>query len=282
MDFDLNNVRAALDEDRLSGLPLELILEILSRVDTKLAIQTCLLLFPRWKLFWTLLPSLKFSNSGIKTLADFSKFVTHVLSHRNHQVEVSSVNLCFHGEAAQGFVKEIANYAFSHNVHELIVYSTTRNECPPSLFKSQTLKHLTFRTSVYALCLTPKTPWDFPALTTLYLKDMSLCDDRRESLDLFSKCVNLQNLTLENITVEAKVLEIITPRLANLRLDNNRGYNINVIAHQLVNLTIIQCSIGDLNIPSGLSSFCYKGYHTPHWFKNWHFSVNKVTVSLRI
>ncbi|XP_071695686.1 F-box/FBD/LRR-repeat protein At3g26920-like [Rutidosis leptorrhynchoides] len=286
MDFNHNNVRSALKEDRLSSLPLELIIQILSRVDTKLAIQTCLLLFPRWKRIWTLMPSLNFSTSGIKNLAKFSKFVTRVLYHRNHQVEVSSVNLYFRGADTQNFVTQITNYAISHNVQELILDVRPKNKFPLYLFSSQTLKHLTFRTYTYDPCLTPITPWDFPALTTLYLKDISLCDDRRKSLDIFSRCVNLQNLTLEFVKVNAKVFDIITPRLSNLTLAYYRGSNvINVTAPQLKNLTIIGCSlINDLNIPSGLglSSFCYKGYHPPHWFKNYHLSVNKVTVSLRL
>ncbi|XP_071695684.1 putative F-box/FBD/LRR-repeat protein At4g03220 [Rutidosis leptorrhynchoides] len=278
-----NNATAALDEDRLSSLPLELIIQILSRVDTKLAIQTCLLLFPRWKLIWTLMPCLNFSSNGFKTLPKFSEFVTHVLSHRNHQVEVSSVNLYIHGADTENFMREITNYTISHNVQELILDVRPKNEFPSYLFRSQTLKHLTLRTSSFGPCLTPRTPWDFPALTTLYLKDIWLCDDECKSLDLFSNCVNLRNFTLELVIVKAKVFKINTPRLANLTLVNYRGYNvIKVIAHQLENLTIIECSINDLKIPSGLSSFCYKGYYPPHWFRNSYFSVNKVSVSLRL
>ncbi|XP_071715155.1 uncharacterized protein [Rutidosis leptorrhynchoides] len=281
MDFDLNNVIVLDEEDRLSSLPLELILQILSRVDTKIAIQTCLLLIPRWKLIWTLMPCLNFSRWGFKTVTKFSEFVTHVLSHRNHQVQVSSVKLSFNGAATEDFVKNIVNYAFSHNVQKLILKIRPKNESFPYLFRSHTLKHLTIRNFGFDPCPTPKAPWSFPVLTTLYLRDISLCDDRHESVDVFSKCVNLHNLTLESVTVGAKVLEIITPRLVNLRLISYGGYNvINDIAPQLENLTIIYCSIKELNIPSTLSSFCYKGCSRPYWFKNCF--VNKVTLSLRI
>ncbi|XP_071696038.1 F-box/LRR-repeat protein At3g26922-like [Rutidosis leptorrhynchoides] len=282
MDFDLNNVRSSLDDDRLSGLPPELILQILTRVDTKLAIQTCLLLNPRWKLIWTLMPCLNFSSSGFKTLAEFSKFVTHVLTHRNHQVEVSSVNLCLPGEDTQDFVREIVNYAFSNNVQELILDIRPKNEFPSNLFRSRTLKHLTFRNCTYAW-VTPKTQWDFPALTTLYLDGISLCEDEHESVDLFSKCINLQNLTLESVTVNAKVFEIITPRLSNLRLIHFSGSDgINVIAPQLENLTVIDCYLKYLNIPSGFSSFCYEGLDPPEWYKYFFYSVNKASVSLNV
>ncbi|XP_071695689.1 putative F-box/FBD/LRR-repeat protein At4g00315 [Rutidosis leptorrhynchoides] len=281
MDFDHNNVRAALDKDRLSALPLELIHEILSRFETKFVVQTCLLLSPRWKLIWTSMPSLNFSSTGFKTLSKFAKFVKHVLSHRNHQVEVSSVNLRFYGSASQVFVRKIVRYLFSHNVQKLKHF---KHELPPCLFSSKTLKHLTIRTCTLA-CLTPKIPWDFPALTTLYVDDITLCDDECESVDLFSKCVNLQNLTLENITVKAKVFDIITPRLSNLilRFIGKRDINfINVIAPQLENLTAINCSMKYLNIPSGFSSFCYEGCNPPRWYKDSIHSVKKVSVSLNL
>ncbi|XP_071695683.1 putative F-box/FBD/LRR-repeat protein At1g78760 [Rutidosis leptorrhynchoides] len=264
MDFDHKNVRAALDEDRLSGLPLELIHQILFHFDTKFVVQTCLLLSPKWKLMWTSMPCLKFSRGEFKTLPKYAEFVKHVMSHRNHKVDFTGAT-----------------------VQEQTVDSSpeAHHEFPPCLFSSQTLEHLTFTTFTFECCLTPKAPWDFPALTTLYLDDISLCDDERESLDLFSKCVNLQKLTLERITVKAKVFDIITPRLSDLRLrlindiDSN---DIKVIAPQLENLTIIDCSIKELNIPSGFSSFYYKGYDPPQWFKGCFHSVNKVTVNLSI
>ncbi|XP_071693896.1 putative F-box/FBD/LRR-repeat protein At4g03220 [Rutidosis leptorrhynchoides] len=287
MDFDHNNVSATIDEDRLSCLPHELIHPILSRFDTKFVVETCLLLSPRWKLIWTSMPCLNFSSSGFKTLRKFAKFVKHVLSLRDHQVQVSSINLSFNGPATQVFVRKIASYAFSHNDQELIVVCgyKTYNDFTLCLFSSQTLKHLTFRTYNFASCLTPKTPWDFPSLTTMYLDEISLCEYERESIDLFSKCVNLQNLTLEKITAEAKVFDIITPRLSNLilRYVGDRGSNvINVIAPQLENLTVINCSMKYLNIPSGFSSFCYEGYNPPRWYKDSFHSVNKVSVSLNI
>ncbi|XP_071696289.1 putative F-box/FBD/LRR-repeat protein At1g78760 [Rutidosis leptorrhynchoides] len=286
MDFDHSHVKAALNEDRLSSLPLELIHQILSRFDTKFVVQTCLLLSPRWKRIWTSMPCLNLSSRGFKTLPKFSKFVTNVLSHRNHQVEVSSVNLTFNGSTTQVFVRKIADYVCSHNVQELTVVSgfKTHNDFPPCLFSSQTLKHLTFKTSIYAHCLVPKTPWDFPALTTLYLDDISLCDDyQRESIDLFSTCVNLKNLTLEHFRVKAKVFDIITPQLSNLTLIKGRdSVVINLIAPQLVNITISDCSMKDLSIPSGLSSFYYQGHHPPQWLKDRFHPVNKVTFILHM
>ncbi|CAH1451081.1 unnamed protein product [Lactuca virosa] len=92
-------------EDRLSSLSDELIHKILSCFDIKFVVQTCLL-SSRWEYLWTSMPCLNFSS--FSPLPKFAKFVTNVLSHRNHQVEVSSIELDFHGGASQVFVKNIA------------------------------------------------------------------------------------------------------------------------------------------------------------------------------
>ncbi|KAL4570240.1 hypothetical protein LXL04_025891 [Taraxacum kok-saghyz] len=286
MDFDHDNVRLAVEEDRLSSLPDELIHKILSSFDTKFAVQTCLL-SPRWKLLWTSIPSLNFSSGQFPTLPKFSKFITNVLSHRNHQIEVSSVNLDFHGAASQVFVKKIANYAFSHNIQQLTVscWPKKHYQFPPSLFTSHSLKHFTISNGPFNFSpsITPKTPWDFPSLTSLHISHITLCDNHTQnSLDLFSKCVNLTNLTIEHLMVKnVGVFDIITPRLSNLTLYYGKFEPvINLIAPQLKNLTITNCSIDYLNVPPQLSSFYYRDHHPMKLSENRYYSLNKVSICL--
>nr|XP_043639022.1 putative F-box/FBD/LRR-repeat protein At4g03220 [Erigeron canadensis]XP_043639023.1 putative F-box/FBD/LRR-repeat protein At4g03220 [Erigeron canadensis] len=285
MDFDHENVRLVVNEDRLSSLPDELIHHILSCIDdTKFVVQTCLLLSPRWQFLWKSLPRLSFYSGRFPTLPKFSKFVTNVLSRRNNHVEVSSVKLKYSGAASQAFVKKIANYAFSHNVQELIVISWPKNyyEYPLCLFSSTSLKHFTFSSELLDPDFTPKmpkTPWNFPALTTLHLSEITLCEDKREYFDLFSNCVNLKNLSLSSFRVQAKVFDIISPRLSSLLLSKKKCTTvINVIAPQLENLTIINCSINHLDAAPGLSSFVYSGEAPLKWFKGSFHFLNKVSV----
>ncbi|KAL7610418.1 hypothetical protein Lser_V15G10538 [Lactuca serriola] len=285
MEFDDDNVRRrVVEEDRLSSLPDELIHKILSCFDIKFVVQTCLL-SSRWEYLWTSMPCLNFSS--FSPLPKFAKFMTNVLSHRNHQVEVSSVNLDFHGAASQVFVKKIAKYAFSHNVQQLTVvcFPKKHHQYPSCLFSSKSLQHFTLSNHPfsYAPCLTPKTPWDFPALTTLHLSHITLCDDHTEkSVDLFSKCVNLKNLTLKRFTVmDVEVFDIITPLLSNLVLiDCRRSISINLIAPQLENLTVLDCAISYLNVPAGVSSLCYRGYDPRKLSKDRFHSLNKVSICL--
>ncbi|CAI9275049.1 unnamed protein product [Lactuca saligna] len=283
MEFDHNKIGRVVKEDRLSSLPDELIHNILSCLDMKFAVQTCLL-SSRWKLLWTSMPCLNFTSWQFTSLPKFSKFVNHVLSHHNHQVEVSTVKLHFTGAASQVFVRKIVKYAFSHKVQQLTVYGSAKyrlTNYPPCLFSSHSLKHLTL-TAQHRPCITPKTPWDFPALTTLHLSDIILCeDDTEKSLDLFSKCVNLENLTLELFSVgNVEVFDIITPRLSNLMLAHGNSCSavINLIAPQLEKLTVISFSFKYLNAPPGLSSLLYWGRPPLQFCKDRFYSLNEVTI----
>ncbi|KAL7604749.1 hypothetical protein Lser_V15G15026 [Lactuca serriola] len=277
MEFDHNNVRWVVEQDRLSRLPDELLHKIMSCFDMKFVVETCLL-SSRWKLLWTSMPFLNFSSCNFGSLLRFAEFMTHVLFHRDHQREVSLLTLHFQGAANDFFVRKIADYVCSHNVQQLTIWLTHHlPNNPPFLFASNSLKHFTLTSIVIGACnITPKTPWDFPALTTLHLSGIVL------SGDLFSKCVNLKHLTLESfvINVDVEEFDIITPRLSNLMLIGGKCASkvINLIAPQLENLTIYHCIIKLLNAPSILSSLCYTGFPHPQLFKDCFHSLNEVTI----
>ncbi|CAH1416946.1 unnamed protein product [Lactuca virosa] len=276
MQFDHDNVRRVVEQDRLSRLPDELIHKIMSGFDMKFVVETCLM-SSRWKHLWTSMPFLNFSSCQFGSLLRFAEFMTHVLSHRNHQTEVSLLKLHFQGAANDFFVRKIANYVFSHNVQELTMWlGHNLPNNPPLLFSSNSLKHFTLTSVVIGACnITPKTPWDFPALTTLHLSGIVL------SGDLFSKCVNVKNLTLESFgIVDVEEFDIITPRLSNLMLIGGKCSRviINLIAPQLENLTIYHCIIRLLNAPSILSSLCYTGFPHPQLFKDCFRSLNEVPI----
>ncbi|KAJ0743334.1 putative F-box domain-containing protein [Helianthus annuus] len=84
-------------DDRLSFLPDDVIIEILSFVGIKDAIGTSVL-SSRWRFMWTLIPHLTFSTQDFSTMDNFFHFVTHVMSRRNNQLQLSSFNLCFRGK----------------------------------------------------------------------------------------------------------------------------------------------------------------------------------------
>ncbi|KAL7609342.1 F-box/LRR-repeat protein At3g26922 isoform X1 [Lactuca sativa] len=290
MEFDQDNIRPVVEEeeDRLSRLPDEVIRNILSCIDMKFGVQTCLL-STRWKLVWTSIPCLKFSSWKFGCLQKFSEFVTNVLSKRNNQIQVSSINLVFshRQDYCEVIVRKIANYAFSHNIQQLNVADDDTNrlhEFPACLFSSHSLKHFTLCNC--SIKSPPTTPWDFPALTTLHLSYIVLMSNKttKDSVhdNIFTKCVNLKDLTLEYFRLMGmKVFDIVAPRLSNLILIEGRNVKVvNVIAPQLENLTIIDTSLEYLNAPAGVSSLRYKCYSGPplQLSKDGFHSLNQVNI----
>ncbi|MFS7888401.1 putative F-box domain, leucine-rich repeat domain superfamily, F-box-like domain superfamily [Helianthus anomalus] len=137
-------------DDRLSGLPDDLLLKILSFVGLKDVIGTSVL-SSRWRYLSTSIPRLIFSSHDFSTMDKLSDFVTHVLSRRNDQVRLSSFKLYLHGEHAHDVAQRIMNHAFSLNVHgvkfkcllETCQWYMPKVDFPLSLSGSQTLKRLT-------------------------------------------------------------------------------------------------------------------------------------------
>ncbi|KVH91389.1 F-box domain, cyclin-like protein [Cynara cardunculus var. scolymus] len=240
---DRESIIAEEEEDRISNLPDEIIHQILSFLDMKFAIQTSTL-SKKWKHIWTSMPYLKFNSQVFHTMPQFAKFVKHVLSHRNQRIEASAVDLTFTGAPNQFVVRSILNYAYSHNVKQLTVIWLTKKvlEFPQSLFRSQTLKHLTLATNEQSVIgrSIPTYAWDFPALETLNLSNMQFGYNKDEILNPFSKCANLKDLTLHRFTMNyLDIFHICAPQLSNLTITDPTGFPMifNVVAPLLENLT---------------------------------------------
>ncbi|KAL8238578.1 hypothetical protein R6Q59_015145 [Mikania micrantha] len=240
------NINEEEHEDRISNLPNDIIHHILSFLDTKFAVQTGAL-SRKWEHIWTSTRVLNLNSHTFRTLPLFAKFVKRMLSHRSPHVDVSKVQITFTGASTPFVVKSIVHYAYLHNVGQLNVTWLTKkyHQFPQCLFASRTLKHLTLVTSdqffyLHKTGCVPKLAWDFPVLETVFLGGMHLGDKGDESLDLFSKCVNLKDLTLHKCCMYGlKIFNIYAPGLANLSITDAASFPsfFNVIAPQLQNLT---------------------------------------------
>ncbi|KAJ0685760.1 putative F-box domain, leucine-rich repeat domain superfamily, F-box-like domain superfamily [Helianthus annuus] len=256
--------RVNVEGDRLSSLPDDLIHKILSFVRTKHAVQTSVL-SSRWRYIWTSIPCLNFSCKGFRTFPKFSKFVKHVLSGRNNQIEVSSVELTSRGKVVQPCDERILSYAFSHNVQEVNItfLPEKKIEFPVSLFSSQSLKNLTLTGCtwrVYNLSITTPPTWELQTLATLNLHFVTLHDANTDNGDsLFSHCANLKNLTLKHCRlVGLSGFNISHPGLSSLTLEDSYD-GVNVVTPQLKNLIIKGWRGLHLISAPNLSSLHYKG-----------------------
>ncbi|KAJ0804496.1 putative F-box domain, leucine-rich repeat domain superfamily, F-box-like domain superfamily [Helianthus annuus] len=222
--------------DRLSVLPDDLILKILSFVGLKDAIRTSVL-SSRWRCMWTSAPHLSFSSD------DFS-----VLSRRNNQLHLSSFSLCFRGKDDVGVAQTIMNRVFSLNVQQLNVtclfgdftscffYNSTG--FPLSLSWYQNHKHITVSIGSGYVYIIPTPTCPFSSLTTLNLYTVTLYDG------FLSMCPNLKNLNLNQCNMLGsgvfKLFRICHPGLSNLTFTsrNFTGLVVHVVTPQLKCLTI--------------------------------------------
>ncbi|XP_074270834.1 FBD-associated F-box protein At5g56370-like [Silene latifolia] len=141
-------------EDRLSGLPDELILHILSLMPTLDAVRTMLL--QRFRNLWTLVPALSFENYGrISRMADkppsthvasssFACFVQNALL-LNRRSTIDTFRLCIGNlDAIIGDVRMWLRYAIEREVKDLYFRYNARYFDPPGcVFTSQYLVTLT-------------------------------------------------------------------------------------------------------------------------------------------
>ncbi|KAJ9536307.1 hypothetical protein OSB04_un000516 [Centaurea solstitialis] len=239
MEVDLVHDRARIiaEEDRIRDIH-----RILSSLDMKYVIQTSTL-STKWKHIWISIPNLNLDSQMFRNMSHFAKFVKHVLSNRNHRTKVSAVEVTFKGSFNQFVVKSIVDYAYLHNVEQLtlnVLIGVEHNVFPQC--SSQTLKHLTL--TISEQCQhgghIPKSAWDFPSLETLSLSNMQFGEYGDKSFDLFSKCVNLKDLTLDRFTLwNLSIFNVCAPQLSNLTITNPYSFPkvFNVVAPQLENLS---------------------------------------------
>ncbi|XP_076945794.1 putative FBD-associated F-box protein At1g55030 [Bidens hawaiensis] len=200
-----------------------------------------------WEPFWKSTDYLNLNCSEFRTQSLFSKFVKHIISNRNNDADLSKVQLTLKGSTSPSVVRSIVKYAYLHNVRELNMTWFARKffQFPECVFSSETLKHLTLATrdqSFYqhnTSCI-PILVWDFPVLETVFLSNMHFGDKGDESVDLFSKCVNLRDLTLHKCCMYGlKIFHIRAPELSDLTITDFTSFPdvFNVVAPKLGNFT---------------------------------------------
>ncbi|XP_058781225.1 F-box/FBD/LRR-repeat protein At1g78750-like [Vicia villosa] len=182
----------------LSDLPDCIILHILSLLNTKDAVQTCILSV-RWKDLWKRLPALVFHISDFRTIRKFTKFVSKVLSLHDSSLALQYVDFDNTGPLRPHLIKRVVNYAISHNVQQLgLCVNCNIPQIPLTLFSSQSLTHLNL--SIFNQVLFPKS-FNLPSLTNLHLERFAFCADDNVRAEPFSAFNRLNSLILDSFAV---------------------------------------------------------------------------------
>ncbi|TXG46603.1 hypothetical protein EZV62_027903 [Acer yangbiense] len=120
--------------DRLSNLPDPIIHHILSLMNTKYAVQTCVLP-KKWRYHWTHICSLNLKFI-FKTIGDFGHFV-HKVFHRRKRYPLSSIKFHLNDYKSPSLAKIVSDYALSKSLEE---FDTNLTVFPPSLYQCQNLR----------------------------------------------------------------------------------------------------------------------------------------------
>ncbi|KAL1805851.1 hypothetical protein ACET3Z_028919 [Daucus carota] len=185
--YEQKNARTV-DEDRISKLSDDLIHQILSYLDARLAVQTSVL-SKRWKLVWTTLPFLNFNEYNFV----YCKFMIHVFTRRDHISGILKLHLF---RTNVWLFQKYINYAVSHDVQHLTLESD--HHCSLSSFNSKTLKELKLTMPFESEDVTKGDCWSLPNLTTLHLKRSAYRFNYK--LKVHESCLNLPALTTLDLT----------------------------------------------------------------------------------
>lgn len=213
------------NEDRLNGLPESIILHILSFLNTKIAVQTCVL-STRWKDMWKRLPAVILHSSDFRAYKKFTKLVSKVVSLRDSSISLQTLDFRRCNGRFEPDVKRIVNYALSHNVQRLgLCINGDIAQIPPSMFSCQTLTFLKLSISNRDNeTLFPKS-LNLPALTNLQLGNFTFGVDDNDRTEPFSNFNRLNSLLICNcIVTGARTLCISSVTLVNLTIYNH-NYN---------------------------------------------------------
>jgi len=129
--------------DRLSELPDCVLLHIMQFMDTKSAVQTCVL-SKRWMDLWKYLTTLAFNSLFFNNINNFIKFLSRVLSIRDNSISLHNVEFTRRGDALSQSLNRLMKYVVLHNVQQLTINITLKSNAMfrPYIFSCQSLTFL--------------------------------------------------------------------------------------------------------------------------------------------
>lgn len=101
-------------EDRLGDLPDCVLIRVLSLLNTKNAVQTCIL-STRLKHLWKCIPTLTLHSTRFSIVKHFSVFVSKILTLCDNSTALHALDLDCRGDIEPELLKKILNYVCSHN-----------------------------------------------------------------------------------------------------------------------------------------------------------------------
>ncbi|KAH1033857.1 hypothetical protein AAZX31_20G000900 [Glycine max] len=221
-------------KDRLSELPDSVLVHIMELMETRNAVQTCVL-SQRWKNLWRRMTRLSFNHP--RTFSRYHNFVSHVLSGRDHSVSLIDLLFVVLHSTSATLLHDVISYAVSHNVQQLTIYIDTldcingatpsfqlsKTPFVPLLFPSPSLTSLKLSSVFIGYSLELPKSLLLPSLKTLHLTNVhfTASDHNNNFVEPFSTCHMLNTLVIQYcfMHTSAQVLSISNSNLSSLTLD---------------------------------------------------------------
>ncbi|XP_039684842.1 putative F-box/LRR-repeat protein At3g18150 isoform X3 [Medicago truncatula] len=211
-------------QDRISVLADCLLIHILSFLNTREAVQTCIL-SKRWINLWKTLPTLTLDCYQFSDCEIYENFLFMFLSLRDHSTALSALLLHNNHFENISLYQMVIEYAFTHNVQHFKINYTTAELFSPFFLSSHTLTSLTLTGEDLLL---PGPRFDqifphslsFPTLTTLSLKHLVFGCNDDGCVDPFSTFNMLTTLIIDKCVLvdNAQNLRISSTKLVNLTI----------------------------------------------------------------
>jgi hypothetical protein len=200
-------------EDRLSDLPDCILLHVLSFLNAKYAVQTCIL-SKRWNNLWKLLPTLRLSSSYFDTPDGFTQFTTQILSLRDNSTALYYLRFSRDSMVKPQLLERILKWAVSQNLQRLRISLFYNIEhIPGCILSCHTLTSLRLHARIRNETFFPNS-LNLPALTFLsirYFIFRSGDDGRAEPFSglkklnsliiRFCEVLDTQNLCISSVTL---------------------------------------------------------------------------------
>ncbi|GAU45348.1 hypothetical protein TSUD_84650 [Trifolium subterraneum] len=220
------------NQDRLSDLPDCVLLHILSRLNTKQVVQTCIL-SKRWKFLWKristlILHSSNFSNVSWKFVSkNFHTFVSKILTLRDTETALNALDLYCNGDIQIQLLEKILNYVCSYNTHLQELGISVNGDSDLIMSRVSSCHALTsLKLSIYPRggssipTLFPKS-LNLPSLTSLNLSNFLFCGGESRCIEPFSAFTKLNSLVIHSCKVnDAQILSISSETLVNLAVED--------------------------------------------------------------
>eukprot|EP00252_Welwitschia_mirabilis_P009580 TRINITY_DN2222_c0_g2_i1.p1 TRINITY_DN2222_c0_g2~~TRINITY_DN2222_c0_g2_i1.p1 ORF type:complete len:434 (-),score=68.22 TRINITY_DN2222_c0_g2_i1:162-1463(-) len=245
-------------EDRLSALPDEILLRILSLTESYKTAVICSLISKRWMLLYTRLPWLCFTfGDDVKPnlsgrVKKFEKIVNSALFRHRGRLESFQVNAGYY--YCSDKIEEWLRYGGSHDVQHLsLIYDCCLNfnRVPVSLYSCATLVTLYlegFRVKKFPRLLT-----EFPSLIKCHLVKTEI----RDLSPFLSKCPQLQHLLLEGCYLPSH-LTISSQNLTTLHIKSDHVY----LAEDNTIYLQLQCpKIQSISLEGSFDPFQIEGFN---------------------